>query len=187
METEIHDDVVKWKHFPRYWPFVRWIHRSPVNSPHKGQWGGALMFTSITAWINGSGNNREAGDLRRHHAHYDVTAMIIMPSALGMVWYLSKTGFRFHYPHPHPRMSGLWRQTITRSFPDSKVYGANMGPTWDLSAPDGPHVGPMNLAFSFSVVSSSIATWSFICWSLNKRFAILQITQLNFLFNGTSG
>ena len=31
-------------------------------------------------------------------------------------------------------------------FPDSKVHEANMGPTWDLSAPDGPHVGPMNLA-----------------------------------------
>ena len=34
---KIHDDVIKWKHFPRYWPFVRGIHRSPVNSPHKGQ------------------------------------------------------------------------------------------------------------------------------------------------------
>ena len=30
-----HDDVIKWRHFPRYWPFVRGIHRSPVNSPHK--------------------------------------------------------------------------------------------------------------------------------------------------------
>ena len=30
--------------------------------------------------------------------------------------------------------------------PDSKVHGANMGPTWVLSAPDGSHVGPMNLA-----------------------------------------
>ena len=39
-----HDGVIKWKHFPRYWPFVRGIHRSPVNSPHKGQWRGALMF-----------------------------------------------------------------------------------------------------------------------------------------------
>ena len=37
-----HDDVIKWKHFPRYWPFVRGIHRSPVNSPHKGQWRGAF-------------------------------------------------------------------------------------------------------------------------------------------------
>ena len=39
-----HDDVIQWKHFPRYWPFVRGIHRSQVNSPHKGQWRWALMF-----------------------------------------------------------------------------------------------------------------------------------------------
>ena len=30
--------------------------------------------------------------------------------------------------------------------PDSKVHWANMGLTWGLSAPGGPHVGPMNLA-----------------------------------------
>ena len=30
--------------------------------------------------------------------------------------------------------------------PDNEVHGADMGPTWGLSAPDGPHVGPMNLA-----------------------------------------
>ena len=30
--------------------------------------------------------------------------------------------------------------------PDSKVHGANMGRTWVLTAPDGPHVGPTNLA-----------------------------------------
>ena len=42
-----HDDVIKWKHFPRYWPFVRGIHRTPVNSPHKDQWRGALMFSLI--------------------------------------------------------------------------------------------------------------------------------------------
>ena len=41
---DYHDDVIKWKHFPRYRPFVRGIHRSPVISPHKGQWRGALMF-----------------------------------------------------------------------------------------------------------------------------------------------
>ena len=70
-----HDDVIKWKHFPRNWPFVRGIHRSPVNSPHKGQWRGALMFALICVWINGWVNNREAGDLRRHRAHYDVVVM----------------------------------------------------------------------------------------------------------------
>ena len=48
---------------------------SPVNSPHKGQWRGALMFSLICAWINGWVNNREAVDLRRYRAHYDVTVM----------------------------------------------------------------------------------------------------------------
>ena len=45
----IHYDVIKWKHFPRYWPFVRGIHRPPVNSTHKGQWRGAWMFSLICA------------------------------------------------------------------------------------------------------------------------------------------
>ena len=71
-----HDDVIKWNHFPRYWPFVRGIHRSPVNSPHKGQWRGALMLSLFCVWINGCVNNREVGDLRRYRTHYDVTAML---------------------------------------------------------------------------------------------------------------
>ena len=48
----------------------------PVNSPHKGQWRGALMFSFICVWINGWLSNREAGDLRRYRAHYDVTVMM---------------------------------------------------------------------------------------------------------------
>ena len=73
--THHHDDVIKWKHFPRCWPFVRGIHRSPVKSPLKGQWRGALNFSLICVRINGWVNNRKAGDLRRHRAHYDVTLM----------------------------------------------------------------------------------------------------------------
>ena len=48
---------------------------SPVTSPHKGQWRGALMFSLICVWINGWVNNHEAGDLRRYRAHYDVKVM----------------------------------------------------------------------------------------------------------------
>ena len=60
-----HDDVIKWKHFPHYWPFVLGIHQSPV-------------FPFICDWINhGWANNREAGDLRRHWAFYDVTSMTL--------------------------------------------------------------------------------------------------------------
>ena len=71
-----HDDVIKWKHFPRYWPSVRGIHRWPVNSLHKGQWRGASLLSLISAWINCWVNNSKAGDLIRHRAHYDV---ILMP------------------------------------------------------------------------------------------------------------
>ena len=56
--------------FPRYWPFVRGIHRSPVNSPHKGQWCGALVFLSAPESKLG-----KAVDLERYRAHYNVTVM----------------------------------------------------------------------------------------------------------------
>ena len=42
-----HDDVIKWRRFPRYWSVVQGIHRSPVNSPHKGEWRGALIFSCL--------------------------------------------------------------------------------------------------------------------------------------------
>ena len=48
---------------------------SPVNSQHKGQWRRALMFSLICVWINGWVNKREADDLRRYRAHYDVIVM----------------------------------------------------------------------------------------------------------------
>ena len=71
-----HDDVIKRKHIPRYWFFVQGIHRILVNSPHKGQWRRALMFSLICARINGWVSNHETGDLRCHHAHYDIIVMI---------------------------------------------------------------------------------------------------------------
>ena len=71
-----------------YWPFVRGIHQSPVNSPHKGQWRGALMFSLIWARTNICANIRDAGDLRRHRAHYDVIIMVqdILNSNLYMLY-----------------------------------------------------------------------------------------------------
>ena len=85
-----------------YWPFVRGIHRSPVNSPHKGQWRGAFMFSLIYAWINGWVNNREAGGLRRYRGHYDV---IVMSLTWGSVRYLTQQ------PHPTIHMTGDKRAT----------------------------------------------------------------------------
>ena len=52
------------------------IHRSPVNYQHKGQWRGALMLSLIFALTNSWANKGDAGDLRRHRTHYDVTVMM---------------------------------------------------------------------------------------------------------------
>ena len=61
---------------------------SPVNSPHKGQWRGALVFSLICVWIDDWVNNREAGDLRRYRAHYDVIVMIftILNRVQKLIW-----------------------------------------------------------------------------------------------------
>ena len=46
-----------------------------MTSLPKGQWRGALMFSSICAWINNWWSNGDAGDLRHNRAHYDATVM----------------------------------------------------------------------------------------------------------------
>ena len=54
---------------------VSGIHRSLVNSPHKGQWRRALMFSLVCVWTNSWANSLDAGDLRCHRAHYHFTVM----------------------------------------------------------------------------------------------------------------
>ena len=71
----IHDDITIWKHFPCYWPFVSRTHRSPLNSPHKGPWRGALMFSLIIYWTNDRTSIRDTRDLRCHRSRYDGTVM----------------------------------------------------------------------------------------------------------------
>ena len=73
-----HDDFIKWKHFPHYWPFVWGIHRWPAPRPMT--W--SFHVSLIRAWINGWVNNREAADLRCHQAHYDITAMWTIQQSL---------------------------------------------------------------------------------------------------------
>ena len=70
--------ITSWNGNILYWPFVRGVHQSSVDSPHKGQWRGALTISLICAGINVWVNNREAGDLRRYRAHYDVIIKIII-------------------------------------------------------------------------------------------------------------
>ena len=80
------------KFYPHSWHVSWWRHQMetfsallalcagnspvPVISPHKGQWRGALMLSLICARINDWVNYHEAGDLRRHRGHYDISVMI---------------------------------------------------------------------------------------------------------------
>ena len=109
-----HDDVIKWKHFPRYWPFVRGIHRSPVNSPHKGQWRGALMFSLICVWINSWVNNREAGDLRRNRANYDVIVMLTQSVCHLLIGYCNFYSFSCPFLHLGVVMTFAFPLSTTR-------------------------------------------------------------------------
>ena len=107
-----HDDVMKWKHFPRYWPL-----RSPVNSPHKGQWRGALVFSLICVWINGWVNNREAteaGDLRRHCTHYDVIIMkyLFIHACLMLLRSREAHMHQWNKPSLVQTVSPVWHQTV---------------------------------------------------------------------------
>ena len=65
-----HDDVIKLKYFQRYWPFV-WIPRTKARDAE------AWCFLWSAPWINRWVNNREAGDLWRHRAHYDVIVVML--------------------------------------------------------------------------------------------------------------
>ena len=68
-------------------------------------------------------------------------------------------------------------------YPDSKVSGANMGPTWELPAPDGPHVDPMNLAIRVPPATAAIdASWSIPISIYQYENSISNITKLFYLW-----
>ena len=107
------DDVIKWRHFPRYWPFVRGIHRSLVNSTHKGQWRGALMFffdlrlnerlskqsscwwfetPSRPLWRHSNGNDATFVTKQRQLAYYKACSRWIPKAVISSTWkYNGKT------------------------------------------------------------------------------------------------
>ena len=118
------DNVIKWKDFPHYWPFVRGIHRSPVNSPHKGQWRGALIFSLLCASINSWVNNRKVGDLWRHikdrHVEY------LLNIAFGRI---IASGNK---PIPEPMLTQIYPQVVLHSHSDLKDNHNLMMMGWQL-------------------------------------------------------
>ena len=122
--------VIKWKYFPCFWPFVQGIHWSPGGFPHIGQWCGALMVSMSCVWTNGWANNPDIGDLKCHHAHYEVTVinlwyiMRMLPVANG-----NRTLWRWHGVCTKYITSfiHLWVRTTHEKYNSGPVYSsANM-------------------------------------------------------------
>ena len=110
----MNEDVIKWKHFPCFWPFVKGIHRWPVDSPNKDQGRGALMFSLICAWANDWANDRYASDLRRHCAHYDVTVMCHQEARLAS--YDIEALLSSHFPSQYLRNPYISATLIRNSY-----------------------------------------------------------------------
>ena len=103
----------------------------PVTSPHKGQWRGILMFSLICTRINCWVNNREAGDLRRHLAHYDVIVMNIQHQMPGVTWVVGGTtaDFKHHTAlnidqQLHPRKKVGYNYSSMGLLPDTQNCGS---------------------------------------------------------------
>ena len=133
----IHVDVIKWKHFLRYWPFVRGIHRRPVNSPHTGQW--CWCFFYMCTWINAWVNNGGVGDLRRHRVHYDVTVMLMN------YWY-GPTSPCLYYVG---RCAGTKPSTVTMLFYNYVKLYYNQQTSWFTCYQLGPLVTSNYMYFIF--------------------------------------
>ena len=119
----------------------------PVNSPHKGQWRGALMFSLICVWINDWVNNREADDLRRHRGHYDVNVMI---ETFGML-------------APRPKLDGTYQSgqvTVTwKRLPHNWLF---VGESSGHCHVDSPHIGPITGPLWGNHPHKGPVMWSFL-------------------------
>ena len=121
-----------WKRFPRYWPFCEGNPQVTCRFPAKGPVICSFDFVS------------ELG-----HFHYGRCSLEIFVCALSSSFrrrcYVKKYTY-IVLQYSIASLKCYWETTTWwEPYPDSKVHGTNMGPTWVLSAPDGPHVGPMNL------------------------------------------
>ena len=133
---------------------------SPVNSPHKGQWRGALMFSLIRAWIHGWVNTCEAGDLRRHRGHYDVNVMFYVMWIL-VTWYiLFQNTFIYHiYIYIIPRCFVLHKCILL------STNRRQMTPVWSQSS-------TCSTCIYIYILYIYIYIYTYICVCVNKSIRL---------------
>ena len=102
--------------------FSALLTRSSVNSPHKGQWRGVLIFLWSAPSIKGWVNNREAGDLRHHRAHYDVIVILSWHENL----HLPKTSSNLFQNNIRYNGAIIWSKIRTAAFNPGPWFNINM-------------------------------------------------------------
>ena len=96
----------------------------------------------LSKGINNGIHTLWCSSLMWHNGVFSIITRISVPS----IMQIGKFDWYQYYP------SLLHFPIQLRIYPESKVRGANVGPTWVLSAPGGPHVGPMNFAISVPIL-----------------------------------
>ena len=155
------DNVMAWKRFPHYWPFVRVIHFSSTSNVEL--WCFYVVWTSCrrNCWV--AGDLRRPGDrlnMKMSSCHYRITIIKIRRSSDRFIFITeisipAKTVFILRRGPDHVFITEISIPVktvfILRRGPDhvSPQIAKFMGPIWGPPGscrPDGPHVGPMNLA-----------------------------------------
>ena len=149
-------DVIKWKHFPHYWPYVRGNHRSPWNFQRAVVRSFGVVFDlhlnkqlSVQSWRWWF--ERPSRSLWRHcidlnHIFFSHKRQILTPISRPRKSVGSITNAQVVALWGIYCLTWRWKATFSVSYPDSKVRRANMGPIWSRQDPGGLHFGPMNFA-----------------------------------------
>ena len=128
LSPSVHDDVIKWKYFPRCWPFVKGIHRSPMDSPHKDQWDAELWWF---LWSAPEQLNKQSSRWwfeTHNRAHYNLTLMAVCVFALFdgvMTWK--------RFLHYWPFVAGIHRSPQYHPYKNVEVWCFTM--CWYTSGP----------------------------------------------------
>ena len=110
------------------------------HCPRKCQWRRTLIFSLICAWINDWTNNRDAGDLIRLPAHYDVTVMTNDKIIFYCRWYSQATEVNA-YSVSAKNHAGKSLNSIIIGL--RTLIARFVGTTWGPSGAGKTQVGPM--------------------------------------------
>ena len=158
------------------------------NSPHKGKWRGALMFSLICVSINGWVNNGVAGDLRRHRPHYDVIVMLMIKNRDPFILWSQHLGYQWP---GEGKNQDITRHSVGLNFPFSGLE-AEVSTVYQsvgdkrVSSPI-PLTVLANVDHGYALCIMSLKRLSIICKSFNDLGICWLINHISYSWIGAMG